>query len=216
MPEKLATRLERLRAELAKQRLDGLIIGREDMFQGEEVPLGDERLGYISGFTGSAGFALITAYAAVLFSDGRYSLQMISQTDPAYWQCHTLQKYSFNDYLDEHSLDGLTIGIDPRLVTMTGYARYADSISKASGQLTALHANPVDAIWWDQPAMSAPAAWRMSDAVAGQSVADKLQLLADDLRQRNLRAVLLSRVDAVNWLVNMRGGDLPFLIAITD
>ena len=209
MPEKLATRLERLRAELAKQRLDGLIIGREDMFQGEEVPLGDERLGYISGFTGSAGFALITAYAAVLFSDGRYSLQMISQTDPAYWQCHTLQKYSLNDYLDEHSLDGLTIGIDPRLVTMTGYARYADSISKASGQLTALHANPVDAIWWDQPAMSAPAAWRMSDAVAGQSVADKLQLLADDLRQRNLRAVLLSRVDAVNWLVNMRGGDLP-------
>ena len=69
MPEKLATRLERLRAELAKQRLDGLIIGREDMFQGEEVPLGDERLGYVSGFTGSAGFALITAYAAVILGD---------------------------------------------------------------------------------------------------------------------------------------------------
>ena len=102
MPEPLATRLLRLRAELAKQLLDGLIIGREDMFQGEEVPPGDERLAYISGFTGSAGFAFITAYAAVLFSDGRYSLQMVSQTDPADWQCHTLPQYSLNDYLDQH------------------------------------------------------------------------------------------------------------------
>ena len=74
MPEQLATRLARLRTELAKQRLDGLIIGREDMFQGEEVPPGDERLAYISGFTGSAGFALVTANTAALFSDGRYSL----------------------------------------------------------------------------------------------------------------------------------------------
>ena len=210
MPEKIATRLARLRAELAKQRLDGLIIGREDMFQGEEVPPGDERLAYISGFTGSAGYALITAYAAVLFSDGRYSLQMVSQTDPADWQCHTLPQYSLNDYLDQHPLDGLTIGIDPKLVTMTGYARYADSISKASGQLTALDANPVDAIWYDRPAMPAPSAWRMDDLVVGQSVAEKLQALSDNLRQKNLRAALLSRVDAVNWLVNMRGSDLPY------
>ena len=94
MSEKLGTRLARLRAELAKQRFDGLIIGREDMFQGEEAPLGDERLAYISGFSGSAGYAFVTADAAVLFSDGRYSLQMVSQTDPADWQYHTLPQYS--------------------------------------------------------------------------------------------------------------------------
>ena len=210
MSEKLATRLARLRAELAKQQLDGLIIGREDMFQGEEVPPGDERLAYITGFTGSAGFALITAHAAAVFSDGRYSLQMVSQTDPANWQCHTLLQYSLDDYLDQHPLDGLTVGIDPTLVTMAGYERYADSISKAGGQLIALDANPVDAIWCDQPAISAPSAWRMDDTVSGQSVGDKLQTLANDLRQQNLRAVVLSRVDAVNWLVNMRGCDLPF------
>ena len=210
MPEKLATRLTRLRTELAKQRLDGIIIGREDMFQGEEVPPGDERLAFISGFTGSAGFALITGYAAALFSEGRYSLQMVSQTDPTAWQCHTLPQYSLNDYLAQHPLDGLTIGIDPKLVTMTGYKHYADSIAKARGQLTALDDNPIDTIWLDQPAMPAPSAWRMDDAVAGQSVADKLQALADVLRQQNLRAALLSRVDAVNWLVNMRGGELPF------
>ena len=170
MSEPVATRLERLRAELTKQRLDGLIVGREDKFQGEEVPPRDERLAYISGFTGSAGFSLITAHTAVLFSDGRYSLQMLSQTDPADWQCHTLSKYSFNDYLDQHPLDGLKIGIDPQLVTMTGFERYADSISKARGQLIALGTNPVDTIWHNQPAMPEPSAWRMDDAVAGQSV----------------------------------------------
>ena len=174
MPGGVKTRLSELRAQMAKQQLDGMIIGREDMFQGEEVPAGDERLAYISGFTGSAGFALITAYAAVLFSDGRYSLQMVSQTDPADWQCHTLPQYSLNDYLDQHPLDGSTIGIDPQLVTMTGYERYAESISKAGGRLTNIDANLVDVIWHDQPPMPAPSAWRMYDAVAGQSVANHL------------------------------------------
>ena len=209
MPENLASRLARLRAELAKRQLGGLIIGREDMFQGEEVPPGDERLAYISGFTGSAGFALVTAYSAALFSDGRYSLQMVSQTDSTDWRCHTLPQYSLNDYLDQYPLDELIIGIDPKLVTMAGYERFADSISKADGQLTAVDTNPIDSIWFDQPAMPAPSAWCMEDAVSGQSVADKLQKLADDLCQQNLRAALLSRVDAVNWLVNMRGSDLP-------
>ena len=75
MPDGVKTRLAELRAQMAKQRLDGMVIGREDMFQGEEVPPGDERLAYISGFSGSAGYAFVTADAAALFSDGRYSLQ---------------------------------------------------------------------------------------------------------------------------------------------
>ena len=92
---------------------------------------------------------------------------------------------------------------------MTTYDRFNDSISTAGGRVTALDINPIDAIWHDQPPMPAPSAWRMDDAVAGQCVADKLQALAENLRQQNVRAALLTRVDSVNWLVNMRGGDLP-------
>ena len=209
MPDGVKTRLAELRAQMAKQRLDGMVIGREDMFQGEEVPPGEERLAYISGFTGSAGYALVTADAAALFSDGRYSLQMLAQTDPADWHCYTLPQDGLDDYFERHPVDGLTIGIDPRLVTMTTYDRFNDSISTAGGRVTALDINPIDAIWHDQPPMPAPSAWRMEDAVAGQCVADKLQALAENLRQQNVRAALLTRVDSVNWLVNMRGGDLP-------
>ena len=209
MPDGVKTRLAELRAQMAKQRLDGMVIGREDMFQGEEVPPGDERLAYISGFSGSAGYAFVTADAAALFSDGRYSLQMLAQTDPADWQCYTLPQDGLVDCFERHSVDGLTIGIDPRLVTMTNYGRFNDSISTAGGRVTALDINPIDAIWYDQPPMPAPSAWRMDDAVAGQCVADKLQVLAENLRQQNVRAALLTRVDSVNWLVNMRGGDLP-------
>ncbi|MGB2468878.1 MAG: aminopeptidase P family N-terminal domain-containing protein, partial [Candidatus Puniceispirillaceae bacterium] len=121
MPEQLATRLQRFRQQLAQHQLDGFIIGREDMYQGEEVPPADERLAYISGFTGSAGFAVITAESAALFSDGRYSLQMQAQTGAADWHCHTLPNYGLDDWLGEHSIDDQIIGIDPRLVTVTGF-----------------------------------------------------------------------------------------------
>ena len=88
-----AKRLETLRGAIDAAGFDGWIIGREDMYQGEEVPPADERLAYISGFTGSAGFAVITAGTAALFSDGRYSLQMQVQTGAADWHCHTLPNY---------------------------------------------------------------------------------------------------------------------------
>ena len=210
MPEQLANRLQRFRQQLLQHQLDGFIIGREDMYQGEEVPPADERLAYISGFTGSAGFAMITAESAALFSDGRYSLQMQAQTGAADWHCHTLPNYGLDDWLGEHPIDDQIIGIDPRLVTVTGFDRYDASISCAGGTLQMVESNPIDEIWQDQPDMPPPAAWRMDVALAGQSMADKLAALADHLRQENLQAVLLSRVDAVNWLVNMRGGDLPF------
>jgi hypothetical protein len=85
-----AKRLETLRSAMAAARFDGWIIGREDMYQGEEVPAGDERLAYLSGFTGSAGFAVVLGDRAGLFSDGRYSLQMPAQTNSADWDCNTI------------------------------------------------------------------------------------------------------------------------------
>ena len=76
-----AERLAGLRDILTEHGLDGWYAGREDMFQGEEVPAAEERLAFLSGFTGSAGFALVLKDKAALFSDGRYTLQMANQTD---------------------------------------------------------------------------------------------------------------------------------------
>ena len=202
-------RLAGLRDILAARGLDGWYVGREDMYQGEEVPAAEERLAFISGFTGSAGFGLILGGSAGLFSDGRYTLQMSKQSDGDHWQCFTLPKAGLGSFLAGEDLEGARIGIDPRLVTVNGYARLAKQLTAAGGSLVAEEENPIDALWHgERPAPPVSRPFRMPDRVAGKSMTDKLAELDDRLAQAGCDAVVISRADAVNWLVNIRGTDL--------
>lgn len=202
-------RLAGLRSHLARRGLDGWYVGREDMYQGEEVPAAEERLAYISGFTGSAGYGLILADAAGLFSDGRYTLQMANQSDGDLWQCHTLPEAGMADFLAGQDIAGARIGIDPRLVTVNDYARLAGQLAGAGAALVAETDNPIDALWGaarPPPPVSRP--FRMPDRVAGTRMDDKLAALDKRLDEAGCDAVVISRADAVNWLVNIRGTDL--------
>ena len=202
-------RLAGLRDILAARGLDGWYVGREDMYQGEEVPAAEERLAFISGFTGSAGFGLILGGSAGLFSDGRYTLQMSNQSDGDHWQCFTLPEAGLGSFLAGEDLEGARIGIDPRLVTVNGYARLAKQLTAAGGSLVAEEENPIDALWHgERPAPPVSCPFRMPDRVAGKSMTDKLAELDDRLAQVGCDAVVISRADAVNWLVNIRGTDL--------
>ncbi|MEC8127165.1 MAG: aminopeptidase P family protein [Pseudomonadota bacterium] len=204
-----ADRIDGLRAHLAACGLDGWFVGREDMFQGEEVPAADERLAFISGFTGSAGYGLILTDCAGLFSDGRYTLQMANQSDPAKWHCFTLPEAGMADFLAGEDVAGARIGIDPRLVTVNGYARLARELATVGASLVAHQENPIDMVWRDDrppPPVSRP--FRMPDRVAGMSMDDKLAALDKGLDEAGCDAVVISRADAVNWLVNIRGTDL--------
>ncbi|MGB2122115.1 MAG: aminopeptidase P family N-terminal domain-containing protein, partial [Candidatus Puniceispirillaceae bacterium] len=203
--EKLAS----LRAALKQRDLDGWYVGREDMFQGEEVPAREERLAFISGFTGSAGFGVILPDDAALFSDGRYTLQMASQSDPDLWQTFTLPEADLGGFLNAAHANGARIGIDPRLVTVRGFERLQDICLKAGAELVADADNPIDALWGDnRPDIAPSRPFRMPDRVAGQSMADKLTALSARLEAARCDAVVISRADAVNWLVNIRGTDL--------
>ncbi len=208
---KMDDRLSRLRQAMAATGLSGWIIGREDMFQGEEVPAGDERLAFISGFTGSAGFAVVTADCAVLFSDGRYRLQMQVQTNPVHWQCRTLPEQSVEVWLGELDLgDDWTIGIDDRLVTLNGYEKIERAILDAGGKLESRAENLVDEIWSDQPSLAPAVPWLMPDVISGRTMPEKLAALDEELLAKSCAGILLTRVDAVNWLINQRGADLDF------
>ncbi len=208
---KMDDRLSRLRQAIATNGLSGWIIGREDMFQGEEVPAGDERLAFISGFTGSAGFAVVTADCAVLFSDGRYSLQMQAQANPAHWQCRTLPEESFEAWLGGLDLgDDWTIGIDDRLVTLDGYEKFERAILNAGGKLASHSKNLVDQIWTERPGLAPATPWLMPDAITGRPMSEKLAALDEVLLAKSCAGILLTRVDAVNWLINQRGTDLNF------
>ena len=202
-------RLQGLRSRLAMRGLDGWYVGREDMYQGEEVPAAEERLAFISGFTGSAGFGLILGDMAGLFSDGRYTLQMASQSDGDHWQSFTLPEAGIDDFLSGTDLTGARIGVDPRLVTVNGFARLSGKLSAAGATLVAETDNPVDVVWGDaRPALSPSRPFRMPDRVAGMNMEDKLASLDARLEEAGCDAVVISRADAVNWLVNIRGTDL--------
>ena len=210
----LSDRLAALRSQFAHHGVDGWLVAREDMFQGEEVPPGEERLAFISGFTGSAGFAVILADKAALFSDGRYSLQMADQSDAALWTTHTQPDESLADWLKSqhkagHIADNLRLGIDPQLTTVAGYDRIAAAVAPIGGTLMAVAENPIDSIWPNRPSMPPANAFMMDDAIAGETAVAKLDRLDAAVQSAGADAIILSRVDAVNWLVNMRGADLP-------
>ena len=205
----LPERLSGLRDILRQRGLDGWYVGREDMFQGEEVPAREERLAFISGFTGSAGFGLILPDRAGLFSDGRYTLQMANQSDPDLWQTFTLPEAELGTFLESAHAGGARIGVDPRLVTVRGFERLQEVCLKAGAELVADADNPIDAVWQDGRPDAAPSRpFRMPDRVTGQPMTDKLAALSARLDAARCAAVVISRADAVNWLVNIRGTDL--------
>src|SRR5665213_2321648 len=152
-------RLAALRRELARQGVDGFIVPHADEHQGEYVPPSAERLGWLTGFTGSAGLAVVLADRAAVFVDGRYTLQAKAQI---------------------------------------------------AATLVPLAANPVDAVWTDRPAPpTAPAVPHLLQ-FAGRGSAEKRRAIAEKLRAEKIDAVALTAPDSICWLLNIRGGDVPY------
>ncbi len=198
-----AERLAALRAELARQGVEGVLIPRADEHLGEYVPPAAERLAWLTGFTGSAGLAVVLADRAAVFTDGRYTTQVAQQTDPALWERRHVTEEPPADWLREHA-KGRRIGYDPWLHAEAALKRLA----AAGAEMVPLAANPVDAIWRDRPAPP------MAEAVphplehAGKPAEEKRAEAAAALRTAGEDAAVLADAHSVAWLLNLRGGDL--------
>ena len=146
-----AEKLARLRAELARQGAQGFIVPRADEHQGEYVPASADRLAWLTGFTGSAGLAVVLPSSAAVFVDGRYTLQAKAQIEAAlYAQRHLIEEPAA-DYIAKTLKPGETLGYDPWLLTPGEVERYRAACDKAGGKLKALASNPLDAVWQDRP-----------------------------------------------------------------
>jgi Xaa-Pro aminopeptidase len=200
-----AKKLVALRAWMADRNLDAVMIPRGDAFQGEEVPPSEDRLKFISGFTGSAGVAVITADHAALFSDGRYSLQMTAQVGKG-WTCHTQPEESLSDWLADHMPSG-SLAVDGQLITLAGW-RHLDKSLPKKVKLKSLAENPVDGIWTDRPKVPTAPAWTYPDAYAGQSREDKIAAVVDCFDGAD--HLFITGPDQLCWLLNIRGSELPF------
>ena len=201
-----ANRLTSLRAELAQQGLDGLIVPRADEHLAEYVPESAERLAWLTGFTGSAGIAAVLADRAAVFTDGRYVLQLAAQTDAEQWErLHVTEQPPWK-WVAEHASAGGKIGYDPMLFAEEGVNRYTE----AGLTMVPVSRNPVDAVWTNRPAPPMGAAVPHALSHAGRSSDDKRADIAKLLRDARQDAAVLTDPASVAWLLNIRGADVPF------
>ncbi len=195
-----------LRQELVRRNLDGFIVPRSDEHLGEYVPASAERLAWLTGFTGSAGLAVVLAGTAAVFTDGRYVLQLAEQTDPALWQRLHITEQPPHAWLADHAPPGGRIGYDPLLISEEGLARYTD----AGLTMVPAGTNPVDSVWTSRPAPPQAPALPHPLAYAGRSADDKRADIAAALRAAKQDAAVLTDPASIAWLLNIRGGDVPF------
>lgn len=200
------TRLSELRAELARQKLDGFIVPRADEHLGEYVPASAERLAWLTGFTGSAGLAVILPDCAAVFTDGRYVLQLAAQTDAALWEKRHVTDDPPPGWLAAHAKPGARIGYDPLLIAEEGLTRYTE----AGLTMVAVAHNPVDAVWTDRPPPPIAPAVPHALEYAGRSADEKRAEVGKALTEAKQDAAVLSDPASIAWLLNIRGGDVPF------
>ncbi len=201
-----AARLSALRAELVRQQLDGFIVPRADEHLGEYVPASAERLAFLTGFTGSAGLAVVLPDCAAVFTDGRYILQLAAETDPALWERRHITEDPPPKWLTANAPPGTRLGYDPMLISEEALARYTE----AGLAMVPVAANPVDAVWHDRPAPPAAPVMPHPLSFAGRSSTEKRQEIAEALRQVKEDAAVLTDPASIAWLLNIRGGDVPF------
>jgi Xaa-Pro aminopeptidase len=200
-------RLADLRAALADAGLAGFLVPRADAHQGEYVAPHDARLAWLTGFTGSAGFAIVLEDVAGVFVDGRYRVQVQAEVDTRAFTPVNWPEVKPADWLRAHLPQGGRLAFDPWLHTADDIARIEAGLQGSGITLQPSH-NFIDAIWPDQPPPPQGAALPHPDALAGLSAAQKTAQLAGTLRAEGQRAAILTLPDSICWLLNIRGHDI--------
>ncbi|GCA53042.1 aminopeptidase P family protein [Sinorhizobium meliloti] len=198
-----------LRAALATLGVDGFLVPRADEFQGEYVPRSSERLSWLTGFTGSAGVALVTQREAIVFVDGRYVTQLKEQVDGSVFTGGDLIGEPPHVWLERHGPKGFRLGIDPWLHTAAEVRRLEKALTAVGGSVVLLDHNPLDRLWADRPAAPLGPVTIQPVEHAGQLARDKIAEIAAGVSKAKAAAVILTDPSSVAWTFNIRGSDVP-------
>jgi Xaa-Pro aminopeptidase len=201
-------RLKALREQLKADRLDGFVVPICDEHMSEYVGDYAQRLGWLTGFGGSAGTAVVLSEEAAIFVDGRYTLQVREQVDEKHWHYVGVPGSSISGWLAEHAPARARIGYDAWLHTKGWAEAAAKALREKGAELVAVDRNPVDAVWTDQPSQSNAKLIALEDQYTGQNSAEKRAAVADWLAEKKLDAAIVSALDSVAWVFNIRGADV--------
>lgn len=204
----LTSRLAAFRGELLRRNLTGFVIPRADQQQNEYVAPSEERLAWLTGFTGSAGMAVVLLQEAAVFVDGRYTLQAAKQVDGKAWSVASLVEPPPESWLGEHLKAGDRLGFDPWLHTSAAAERLAGACARVGAELVAVDSNPLDAVWSERPAPPLGPVTIHAMEFAGESEADKIGRIRAEIAKLGVGALVLSDSHAVAWTFNIRGADV--------
>jgi len=207
-PSQAEPRIERLRALIAETGIDALLVPHSDEYQSEYLPRSAERLAWLTGFTGSAGVALVLRERAVLFVDGRYTLQSREQTDPGLFEIDSLIENPPHEWLKTNGSKSMRLGFDPWLHTIEDIRTIRKAVEKAGVELVPLERNLIDAIWDDRPAPPAEPVRIHPLKFAGEPAEEKLKRLSGKLADDHIDHTVLTNAASLAWAFNIRGGDV--------
>jgi Xaa-Pro aminopeptidase len=198
-----------IRQAMAAQGLDGFLTPHEDEHQNEYLPAANDRLAWATGFTGSAGAAVILKDKAAIFVDGRYALQVRDQVDQQLFEVRDLMDGGVPAYLESALATGQTVGYDPRLHSPDALERLSAAAARAGAALKAVAANPLDQAWGAaRPAQPAATVTPHPLEFAGESSTAKRARIGEALHDSGADAAVLTAPASIAWLFNIRGGDV--------
>ena len=200
--------LPRLRKALKAAGLDGFIVPHEDEWQNEYVPPAYDRLAWTTGFTGSAGAAVVMTDEAAIFTDGRYTLQVRAQVDGDLFAYRDLVDGGVALFLRERGKPGQRIGYDPKLHSPDSLDRLRSAADAVGVTLVPLDRNPIDEIWEDRPPIPMAKVVPQQEDYTGENASSKRHRLGDGLGADGADAVVITSPASIAWLFNVRGGDV--------
>lgn len=207
----VAEKLSRLRELMKKHQLDFYFVPARDPHNNEYVPACWQRRAFISDFTGSAGDALIGLHNAYLWTDGRYFLQAEQELHPDYFQLMKQAQGVAPIHLwFLKNAQGKTCGVDPKLLTIAQARQWQEALQKVNGKLVPIENNLIDETWADRPAISNRGIMQYPVEHAGQGAKEKIAQLRQKLQEQQLQAYVLTMLDAIAWLFNIRGTDVDY------
>ncbi|MCE2521761.1 MAG: aminopeptidase P family protein [Rhodobacteraceae bacterium] len=203
-----AARIAAIRDRMARAGLSGFLVPRVNAHRGEWVPQCDDRLNWLTGFTGSMGLCVVATEHAALFVDGRYTVQAKQQADGTIFEILEFNQAGITSWITNTVENDCQIGFDPWLHTKFEIERQQKGLSSAAITLRRTE-NPIDAIWSDRPDPPRPEVCGYPDSHAGESSTSKRQRMAEQIRLAGADAAVLTLPDSIAWLLNIRSSDLP-------
>ncbi|HHY0368172.1 TPA: aminopeptidase P family protein [Vibrio parahaemolyticus] len=209
------SRVNAIREWLAQHNIDALLIPHEDEYLGEYVPAHNERLHWLTGFTGSAGAAVITQHKAAIFVDGRYTVQVTKQVPNELFEYRHLIEEPALDWIQDNLTANASVAIDPRMHS-SAWLDMAQAKLAGKLELNILSSNPIDELWHDRPAPVVSDVRLMPTEAVGQSSESKRKEIAQLVAKAGADSAVITALDSICWLLNVRGLDvsrLPVLLS---